>query len=193
MKGQPGSVVEFLVKKVNTSDTLKVKVRRELIHLPDIKYAGMIAPKTGYILQTGFTEGVADTMRVKVNQLKAQGMEKLILDLRGNGGGLLKEAVEIVSIFVPENSLVVTSRDRDGKDVEVYRTQKAPLAEKMKLVVLVDGGSASSSEIVSGALQDLDRATIMGTRTFGKGLVQSVRPLPFGGQLKLTVAKYYTP
>lgn len=193
MKGQPGTIVEFLVKKVNTSDTLKVKVRREKIYLPDIQYAGMIEPKTGYICQTGFTEGVAEQMRTMVAQLKAQGMTKLVLDLRGNGGGLMKEAIDIVSIFVPKNSLVVTSRGRDGQNAEVYRTDKDALDEKLELVVLVDGGSASSSEIVSGALQDLDRATIIGTRTFGKGLVQNVRPLPFGGQLKITVAKYYTP
>ena len=178
---------------MNTSDTLKVKVRREKIHLPDIQYAGMIEPKTGYICQTGFTEGVAEQMRTTVAQLKAQGMTKLVLDLRGNGGGLMKEAIDIVSIFVPKNSLVVTSRGRDGQNAEVYRTDKDALDEKLELVVLVDGGSASSSEIVSGALQDLDRATIIGTRTFGKGLVQNVRPLPFGGQLKITVAKYYTP
>ncbi len=193
MKGQPGTVVEFLVKKVYTSDTLKIKVRREQIHLPDIEYAAMISDKTGYILQTGFTEGVGDEMRCTIADLKSQGMEKLVLDLRGNGGGLLSEAVKIVSIFVPENSLVVTSRGRDGKELDVYRTQQAPLDEKLSVVVLVDGGTASSSEIVSGALQDLDRATIMGSRTFGKGLVQSVKSLPYGGQLKVTTAKYYTP
>ncbi len=193
MKGQPGTVVEFLVKKVYTSDTLKIKVRREQIHLPDIEYAGMITEDTGYILQTGFTEGVGDDMRQKVSALKSQGMKKLVLDLRGNGGGLLSEAVKIVSIFVPKNSLVVTSRGRDGKVAQEYRTQEAPLDEKLTVVVLVDGGSASSSEIVSGALQDLDRATIMGTRTYGKGLVQSVKSLPYGGELKVTTAKYYTP
>jgi len=99
-------------------------------------------------------------MRCKVAELKSQGMEKLVLDLRGNGGGLLSEAVKIVSIFVPKNSLVVTSRGRDGKELDVYRTQEAPLDEKLTVVVLVDGGTASSAEIVSGALQDLDRATI---------------------------------
>ena len=193
MKGKPGTVVEFLVKKVYTSDTLKIKVRREQIHLPDIEYAGMITEDTGYILQTGFTEGVGDEMRRKVAELKSQGMKKLVLDLRGNGGGLLSEAVKIVSIFVPKNSLVVTSRGRDEKVSQEYRTQEAPLDEKLTVVVLVDGGSASSSEIVSGALQDLDRATIMGTRTYGKGLVQSVKSLPYGGQLKVTTAKYHTP
>lgn len=193
MKGQPGSSVEFLVKKVHSEDTLKVKVRRERIHIPDVTFAGMIEPKTGYIQVTGFTEGVGEIIRGKVKELQSQGMEKLYLDLRGNGGGLLSEAVEIVSIFLPKGSLVVTSKGRDEQNVQTYETTREPLAEKLKLAVLVDGGSASSSEIVSGALQDLDRATIIGTRTFGKGLVQNIRPLPYGGQLKLTVSKYYTP
>ena len=193
MKGQPGSQVEFLVKKVYTGDTLKVKVRRERIHLPDIVYSGMLDAHTGYISQTGFTEGVADEFRKRVQDMKSQGMTKLIIDLRGNVGGLLTEAVGIVSIFVPKNSLVVTSRGRDGKERDVYYTQKEPVDTKMDLVVLANGGSASSSEIVCGALQDMDRATIMGTRTFGKGLVQSIFPMPYGGELKVTVAKYYTP
>ena len=193
MKGQPGSTVDFLVKKVYTGDTLTIKVRREKIHIPDITYAGIIAPKTGYIQVTGFTEGLGKDLREKVKELKEQGMEKLYLDLRGNGGGLLSEAVEIVSIFVPKGTVVVTSKGRDENSIQSYETTKEPLDEKLKLAVLVDGGSASSSEIVSGALQDLDRATIIGTRTFGKGLVQNIRPLPFGGQLKLTVSKYYTP
>lgn len=193
MKGQPGSTVDFLVRKVHTGDTVAVRVRREQIHLSSVEYAGMLDESTGYILQTGFNEGVGQTIRDKVVEMKAQGMKKLILDLRGNGGGLLTEAVEIVSIFVPKNTLVVTSRGRDGVVRETYRTKNQPVDLDMPVVVLADGGSASSSEIVSGALQDLDRATIMGQRTFGKGLVQSVLPLPYGGQLKVTVAKYYTP
>lgn len=193
MKGQPGSSVEFLVKKVHSGDTLKVKVRRERIHIPDVTYAGMIEPKTGYIQVTGFTEGVGEIIRGKVKELKSQGMEKLFLDLRGNGGGLLSEAVEIVSIFLPKGSLVVTAKGRDEQNVQTYLSSKEPLDVNLKLAVLVDGGSASSSEIVSGALQDMDRATIIGTRTFGKGLVQNIRPLPYGGQLKITVSKYYTP
>jgi carboxyl-terminal processing protease len=128
-----------------------------------------------------------------VTALKKKGMKRLVLDLRGNGGGLMQEAIRIVSIFVPRGSTVVTSRGRDPKDVQVYKTYEAPVDTKLPLIVLVDSGTASSSEIVSGALQDLDRATIMGRRTFGKGLIQSLRPLPYGGQLKVTVGKYYTP
>lgn len=193
MKGTPGSEVEFLVKKVHSSDTLLVKVKREKIHLPDIEYCGMLDAETGYILQSGFTEGVGAQVRDCVTALKRRGMKKLVYDLRGNGGGLMMEAVEIVSVFVPKGSLVVSSKGRGGKTVQSYHTSKDPVDVNLTLVVLVDGGSASASEIVSGALQDLDRATIMGTRTFGKGLVQSIRPVPYGGQLKVTVAKYYTP
>ena len=193
MRGAPGTDVNFLVKKVWTGDTVNVVVTREKIHLPDVEYSGMLDATTGYIAQSGFTEGVSDEIRSCVTALKKQGMKRLVLDLRGNGGGLMQEAIRIVSIFVPRGSVVVTSKGRDPKDVEVYRTYEAPLDTKLPLIVLVDSGTASSSEIVSGALQDLDRATIMGRRTFGKGLIQSLKPLPYGGQLKVTVGKYYTP
>lgn len=194
MKGQPGTEVSFLVRKLRTRDTVVVDVTREKIHIPDIDYAGMLDDgTTGYIAQSGFTEGVSDLLRSEVLRLKRQGMKKLVLDLRGNGGGLLQEAVSIVSLFVPKGSVVVTARGRDPKDVVTYKTYREPLDLKLPLVVLVDSGSASASEIVAGALQDMDRATIMGQRTFGKGLVQSIRPLPYGGHLKVTTAKYYTP
>ena len=194
MKGQPGTEVKFRVKKLRSRDTVDVYVTREKIHIPDIDYAAMLDDgSTGYIAQSGFTEGVADQLRSEILKLKRQGMKKLVLDLRGNGGGLLQEAVSIVSLFVPRGSVVVTARGRDPKDVVTYKTFRDPLDLKLPLVVLVDSGSASASEIVAGALQDMDRATIMGQRTFGKGLVQSIRPLPYGGHLKVTTAKYYTP
>ena len=193
MRGAPGTDVKFLVKRVYERDTVEIVVTREKIHLPDVEYAGMLDPTTGYIYQSGFTEGVADEIRSHVAALKKQGMKRLVLDLRGNGGGLMQEAIRIVSLFVPRGSLVVTSKGRDPKDIEEYRTYEAPVDTKLPLIVLVDSGTASSSEIVSGALQDLDRATIMGRRTFGKGLIQSIKPLPYGGQLKVTTGKYYTP
>ncbi len=194
MRGTPGTKVLFKVKKVYTGEIKDIRITRQTIHLPDIEYCGMISPGTGYILQTGFTEGVAEQLRKSIQDLQKSGkLDTLVLDLRGNGGGLLNEAVDIVSIFVPRGSLVVTAKGREKGASYTCRTDKAPLDTKLPLVVLVDSGSASASEIVSGALQDLDRAVIIGTRTFGKGLVQSIRPLPYGGQLKLTTAKYYTP
>ena len=193
MKGKPGTVVHFKVLKVHTGVMEEIDVTRERIHLPDVEYYGMLNGEDGYILQSGFTENVSGDIRAAYSALKKQGMKRLILDLRGNGGGLLSEAVNIVSLFVPKGSLVVTQKGRDENDVREYRTTLDPVDTEIPLLVLVDGGSASSSEIVSGALQDLDRATIMGRRTYGKGLVQSIRPLPYNGQLKITISKYYTP
>ncbi len=194
MRGVPGTKVKFKVRKVHTGALKDITITRQTIHLPDIEYYGMITPRTGYILQTGFTEGVAETMRSAIKDLKKTGqLDTLVLDLRGNGGGLMNEAVGIVSIFVPAGSLVVTAKGREEGSSYAYRTTKAPLDTRIPLIVLVDSGSASASEIVSGALQDMDRAVIIGTRTFGKGLVQSIRPLPYDGQLKITTAKYYTP
>lgn len=193
MKGKPGTTVVFKIKKVRTGDTLDVPVVRERIHLPDVEYAGMLDDTTGYILQTGFTENVAQDVRANFLNLKEQGMKRFVLDLRGNGGGLMSEAVDIVSLFVPKGSLVVTSKGNVASSVREYRTSSEPVDVSMPVIVLIDSGSASSSEIVSGALQDMDRATIMGKRSYGKGLVQSIVPLAYNGQMKVTTAKYYTP
>ena len=199
MKGNPGTTVVFGVKKAfggdgwKQGDTVEVRIVRQRIHLPDVEYAGMLNDTTGYILQTGFTERVSEDVRNAYLKLKAQGMKKLVLDLRGNGGGLLQEAVNIVSLFVPKGSVVVSSKGNENHPEEVFRTMREPVDTEIPIVVLVDSGTASSSEIVSGAFQDLDRETILGSRTYGKGLVQSVRPLPYNGQLKVTTAKYYTP
>lgn len=193
MRGEPGTPVTFLVKKLRSGENVEVKVMREKIKLPDVEYAGMLDETTGYILQTGFTEGVAKEVREAVVRLKKEGMKKLVLDLRGNGGGILGEAADIVSIFVPRGSVVVTAKGKDSRSNYTVKTTHEPVDTKLPVVVLVDSGSASASEIVSGALQDLDRATIMGHRTYGKGLVQSIRNLPYGSELKVTTAKYYTP
>ncbi len=193
MKGKPGTTVKFKIKKVRAKEITDIVVTRERIHLPDIEYAGMLNDTTGIIYQTGFTENVSGDLRSAFLKLKEQGMKKLVLDLRGNGGGLMSEAVNIVSLFVPKGSLVVSAKGQSPDSEKQYRTTNEPVDTQIPIIVLVDSGSASSSEIVTGALQDLDRATVMGTRTFGKGLVQSIRPLPYNGQLKVTTAKYYTP
>ena len=193
MKGKPGTTVVFKVKKVHSGDTLDIHVVRERIHFLDIEYAGMLDDTTGYILQSGFTENVSGEMRQKITELKSKGMKRLVLDLRGNGGGLMSEAINIVSLFVPKGSLIVSSKGNTPESTREYHTTTEPIDTKLPLIVLIDSGSASSSEIVAGALQDLDRATIMGKRSYGKGLVQSIRPLPYNGQMKITTAKYYTP
>ena len=193
MKGKPGTTVKFKVLKVRSKEITEIVVTRERIHLPDIEYAGMLNDTTGYIYQSGFTENVSGELRNAFLKLKKQGMKKLVLDLRGNGGGLMSEAVNIVSLFVPKGSMVVSSKGQAAGTEMKYKTTSEPLDTQIPIIVMVDSGSASSSEIVTGALQDLDRATVMGTRTFGKGLVQSIRPLPYNGQLKVTTAKYYTP
>jgi len=193
MRGEPNTKVVFKVKKLRPDTVRVIEVVRDNIRIPDISYWGMLDAGTGYICQTQFTEGVAKDVRAAVIELKKQGMKKLILDLRGNGGGILGEAADIVSIFVPRNSLVVTAKGRGQDSNYTVRTRFEPVDTALPLAIMVDSSSASASEIVAGALQDLDRATIMGQRTFGKGLVQTIKELPYGGELKLTTAKYYTP
>ena len=199
MRGKPGTQVIFRVKKLRggptwqAGDVIEVPVTRERISLPSVEYVDMLNDRDGYILMTKFTEGVSQGIRDGYNALKKKGMKRLVLDLRSNGGGLMNEAVSIVSLFVPKGSVVVTSKGRAVGTEQVYKTTTDPVDLEIPIVVLVDSGSASASEIVSGALQDLDRATVIGTRTYGKGLVQSIRPLPYDGQLKVTTAKYYTP
>ena len=194
MRGEAGTKVTLKVKKLRSGETVDVPIVRERIHLPEVTWSGMLDESTGYVCLTGFSEGVGAEVRAEVERLKKEcGMRKFVLDLRGNGGGLLREAVEIVSIFVPKGSKVVTAIGKEEGSSYVCKTTSAPVDTKMQVVVLIDSSSASASEIVAGALQDLDRATIMGQRSYGKGLVQSIRDLPYGGQMKVTTAKYYTP
>ncbi|MBQ3250190.1 MAG: S41 family peptidase [Bacteroidales bacterium] len=193
MKGKPGTTVVFKVKKARTGDTLDVPVVRERIHMPDIEYAAMVDDTTGYLLLSGFTENVGQEVRNKFIELKKQGMKRFVLDLRGNGGGLMGEAVNILSIFLPKGSLAVSSKGNNKDSLIEYHTTSEPVDTEMPIIVLIDSGSASASEIVAGGIQDHDRGVIMGTRSYGKGLVQSIRPLPYNGQMKVTTAKYYTP
>lgn len=193
MKGKPGTTVSFKVLKAHGGDTVDVSIVRERIHIPDVEYVGMLDDTTGYIYQSGFTDKVSDEIKAGYYKLKEQGMKRLVLDLRGNGGGLMNEAINIVSLFVPKGSLVVSSKGISPESYKEYRTSSEPVDTEIPLIIMVDSGSASSSEIVAGAIQDLDRGIIMGKRTFGKGLVQTVRPIAYNGQLKVTTAKYYTP
>lgn len=198
MKGEAGSRVKFLVRKGRTGLEKEIEVTREEIHTSDVSYYGMLkndttAVKYGYIKVDAFTLNGAEDVRKAVVELKRQGADRLIIDLRGNGGGLMDEATNIVSIFVPKGTLVATAKGRSESANFKCITSQEPADTLTPLMVLVNSGSASSSEIVAGALQDLDRATIIGTRTYGKGLVQSFAPVGYNGKLKLTISKYYTP
>ena len=193
MKGQPGTEVKFKVIKGRTKDTVNVTVVRERIHVSDIAYAGLYRDRIGYIQLTGFTAKMSEEFKDSVLKLKEAGAERLVIDLRDNGGGVMDEAIDLVSLFVPKGTLVVSSKGRESDMNREYRTSTQPVDTLMPILVMVNGNSASASEITAGALQDLHRATIAGTRSFGKGLIQSVRPMPYNSQLKLTTGKYYTP
>lgn len=192
LKGPKGTKVEVLVQRPTVGE-LTITIERDEIKLPDVPYSGMLNAEIGYVKLNGFTRTASSDVRAAVNTLYDQGMKKLILDLRGNGGGLLIEAVRIVNMFIPRNEIVVTTQGRVAEENRTYRTEEEPLDLDIPLVVLMDEGSASASEIVAGSLQDLDRAAIIGTRSYGKGLVQRTYDLQYGAKIKLTIAKYYTP
>ncbi|TXB64804.1 PDZ domain-containing protein [Vicingus serpentipes] len=191
--GQPGSTIELKIERPGTPEPLLKKVTREEVKIKDVPYFGMVADSVGYIKLTGFTETASAEVKEAFNKLKEENMQSLVLDLRGNGGGLLKEAVSIVNFFVPKGADIVNTKGKIKDWDKSYVATLNPLDMDIPVVVLIDGGSASASEIVSGSLQDNDRAIVMGTQSFGKGLVQSVRPLSYNSKLKVTVAKYYTP
>ncbi len=193
MKGQPGTDVKFLVKKARTGKEVEIKITRDRVHIPDVSYSGMLEDTTGYIKLDGFTEGGSKDVKKALLELKEDGAKRLVLDMRGNGGGIMEEAVNILSLFLPKGTEVVSAKGRAPEANFSYITSYEPVDTLMPLMIMVNSGSASSSEIVAGALQDLDRAVIMGTRTYGKGLVQAFRPAGYNGKLKLTTSKYYTP
>lgn len=192
LKGSPGSTLKLDIEREGEG-RMTFMVKREEIKIPDVPYSGFLDEKTGYIKLNGFTRTASKEVREAFNQLKNEGMEQVVLDLRGNGGGLLMEAVNIVNFFVPRGTEVVSTKGKIEEWDKVHRALNEPLTADMPLAILIDGGSASASEIVSGTLQDLDRAIIIGDRSFGKGLVQQTKDIPYGSKLKLTVAKYYTP
>lgn len=193
LKGEPGSKVRVTVEHLDgTQQTLTI--RRERIAIPGIPYAGRVADGIGYIRHGDFTEGSSEEMRAAIERLRSEGeLKGLILDYRSNGGGIMQEAVKILGLFLPKGTEVVSTKGRTEESKQTYRTDSEPLLAELPLAVLINGNSASSSEIVAGALQDLDRAVLIGQRSFGKGLVQSPRPLGYNTMLKLTTAKYYIP
>lgn len=184
---------EVFVKVKRGEDTLSVQLTRRKIVISNVPYYGKLDEKTGYIKLTDFTTNAATDVRNALIDLKAQGIERLVLDVRDNPGGILKEAVEIVNLFIPKGKEVVRTVGKIQNANSIYRTTKSPLDKDIPLVVLINERSASAAEIVAGALQDYDRAVLVGRKTFGKGLVQTTVPLSFNSQIKVTTAKYYIP
>lgn len=193
LRGDAGTTFELKIFRPSTGKNMKFKITRRAIQLPAVPYYGLQKDGIGYLNLTSFTEGCGKIVRNAIIDMKGKGMKGLVLDLRGNGGGSEQEAVNIVNCFVPKGKMVVSNRGKMKRVNRDYLTQVEPVDTLLPVVVLVNNGSASSSEITSGALQDFDRAVIMGTRTYGKGLVQSMVDLPYNGQLKLTTNKYYIP
>lgn len=181
------------IKYIRQGKTLSAQLVLEEVELKAVPFFGKIDEKTGYIVLSEFSKKASVETKDALEQLKREGAEKIILDLRGNPGGLVNEAVNICNLFVPKNEIIVSTKSRIEKHNAVYKTTREPVDTEIPLVIIVDGKSASASEIVSGALQDLDRAVVIGSRSFGKGLVQRPVDLSFGTQLKITIARYYTP
>lgn len=192
LKGPKGTVVKILVERFNEGNKL-IEITRDEIKIPDVPYYGIIKEKVGYISLNSFTQTASEEVKKGIIAMQKDGMEQLILDLRGNGGGLLIEAVKIVNFFVPKDKVVVFTKGRVKEENHVYKTMDEPIALGLPLIVLIDEGSASASEIVAGSLQDLDRAVIVGEQSYGKGLVQRTYDLKYGSKVKITIAKYYTP
>jgi len=193
LEGESGSTVRVKLERPYGGGTLDFTVERTKVRIPAVTYSGMLNDTTGYIYLSKFTRGSAGEVRKALMALRdSAGMKQLVFDLRGNGGGLLNESVSIVNLFVPKGTEIVSTRGKSPQWNKSYKALGRPTAEDMPLVVLIDGQSASASEIVSGTLQDLDRAVIVGMESFGKGLVQQTKDMAFNTRLKVTVAKYYT-
>ncbi len=193
LRGIPGTSLEVIINRGGEKN-IKKHIVREKIAIPAVTYYGVVGDSTAYILLSQFTEKSAEGVRTAINDMKSKhNITSIVLDLRNNPGGLLDQAVEIINLFVPQGKEVLSMRGRAKQLDQVFKTSSAALLPDIPLAVLVNSSSASASEIVSGALQDLDRAVVIGTRSFGKGLVQSTRELPYNGHLKLTTAKYYIP
>ena len=192
LKGPKGTTIKVEIERLIEGKKI-ISITRDEIKIPDVPYFGMVDKEIGYVKLNSFTQTAASDVKSAIEKLKKEGMSKLVLDLRDNGGGLLIEAVKIVNFFVPKNTVVVSTKGRVKEENRVYTTLEEPMDTEISLAVLVDGGSASASEIVAGSLQDLDRAVILGQTSFGKGLVQRTYDMKYGSKIKLTIAKYYTP
>ncbi len=194
LRGDPGTKIELKVEKFATGEVVPLTIRRERIVISGVPYHGLVEEGIGYIKHDDFSEDCANDLRKALSNLRKQGeLKGLVIDLRGNGGGILQEAVKILSLFTPRGTEVVSMRGKVKEADATFRTESEPVDLKTPVVVLVNGNSASAAEIVSGAFQDLDRGVLLGQRTFGKGLVQTTRPTGYNTFLKITTAKYYIP
>ena len=193
LKGTPNTTLKVQIKRIGSPGILEKSLTRRKITIPNVPYYGIVSQHVGYIRLTNFTKDAGSETADAMKALKAKGAKAVILDLRGNPGGLLMESVNVSNIFIGKGREIVSTRGKVKQWDNVYTTTSAPVDTMMPLAILVNRGSASASEIVAGAMQDLDRAVIIGQRTFGKGLVQTTRPLSYNAQLKVTTAKYYIP
>ena len=194
LKGTPNTEIRLKIKRYGEKKTLTKKFLREKIMIHPISYSEVVAPGVGYILLNDFTEQASLEFKSTVREMiTRKSINSLIIDLRNNGGGLIDEAVKIMGFFVPKGTEIVSTRGQSIYSSQTYKTTLDPVFPEMKLAVLVNSNSASASEIIAGAVQDLDRGIVIGERTFGKGLVQNIRPVSFGGHVKITTAKYYIP
>lgn len=195
LRGEPGTsfILKVLRPLKNDSTVMEFKITRKNIRNNPVPYYGMVHDSIGYLALSGFTDNCAKDVKKAFIELKDKGAEALILDLRDNGGGSLQEAVDIVNFFIPKGKEIVVTKGKIRQAAGSFKTANEPIDTGMPLAVLVNGNTASASEILSGSMQDLDRAVIIGTRTYGKGLVQTTRQLPYNGTLKVTTSKYYIP
>lgn len=193
LKGTPGTSLKLKIQRPGENKPCEMTIVREKIEIDPITYSTVLDDNVGYLHYSGFTNGSSNRVKETVLDLKRKGAESLVIDLRGNGGGILDEAVNIVNFFVRKGLEIVSTKGKVKQWDRSYHTQNQPIDTLMPIVVLIDTGSASASEIVAGSLQDLDRAVIIGNRSFGKGLVQTPRDLPYGGNIKITTSKYYIP
>lgn len=193
LRGQPGTQFEVRVRRPGREKPMTFKLTRRTVELPSVVLSKVLSDSVGYVQLNGYTENTARDVRRAVVELKQQGARRLVLDLRGNPGGLMDQAVDVVNLFLPRGKEVLSTRGKIAERNTTFKTKAEPLDTEIPLVVLVDFGTASAAEITAGVLQDYDRAVIVGRRTYGKGLVQETRQLPYGGILKLTTSKYYIP